>query len=230
MFTETLKKEAFKKPSSQVQKVLQELKDHAFNNAATANQLMLTLSVVNATAETLTAEFFNYMDSCVRRKKAEYLVGVHEYIPALSFEGIASLIADGGSVVGFDQDGNLEVQGANAAAARLTISCSNVSYSGLFNASAVIPFRVEYIRMTVTTDAQIDNDITYMSKSFSGGQKELAISVRGYFRPNQQQTKTIDVNASFDIGIDKGFKLQVLAGETIRLACWVTLFSPQTLG
>lgn len=227
---DTLKKEAFKKPSSQISKVLQELKNHNFNNASTNQQLMLTLSVVNATAATLTAEFFSYIDSIVRRKKAEYVSGAFLYTPISSVEGLVRAIADTGGTVAFDQDGNLEVLGANNAAARLTISCSNVSYAGLFEASAVIPFRVEYLRMTVTTDGQIDNDITYFSKSFSGGQKEITIPVRSYFRPNQQQTKTIDINASFDIGIDKGFRLSVLAGETIRLACFVTLFSPQTLG
>lgn len=195
----------------------------AYNNAAGGQKMQLNISLVNSTAGLLTFELFAYLDSFLRRKKTEYVQGAHLFVPLLSHEGIERKIANSGGTVGFDQDGNLQILGANNAAPKGTVSCDEISYASLFEASAVMKFNVAYLRMTTVSDAQIDKVITYFSKSFSGGIKENRISPRSYFRPNQFQSKTLDITVSFDIEIDKGIKTELLAGETVRLSLFVQM-------
>ena len=192
-----------------------------YNNAAGDIKLQLNLTLNNATAADLTFELFSFLDSFTRRVKAEYVTGAFLYVPLLTHEGLVRAIADTGGTVGFDSDGNLDILGANNAAARAVISCDEISYSALFYASAVMRFNIAYIRMTVTTDPQIDKSITYFSKSFSGGIKEQRLSPRSYFRPNQFQTKTLDLSMSFPIEIDKGLKLVVIAGEVVKMSLFI---------
>jgi hypothetical protein len=194
-----------------------------FNNATGDNKLQLNLSLVNATAALLTFELFSYLDSFLRRIKSEYVTGAFLYTPVLSIEGLQRAIADTGGLVGFDSAGNLDIIGANFAAARGQISCDEISYHSLFAASAVMKFNVAFMRMTTTTDAQIDKAITYFQKSFSGGIKQNQISPRSYFRPNQFQSKTLDIMVNFPIEIDKGLKLDLLAGETVRLSLFISI-------
>lgn len=212
--------------SAALKAVEKAMKKQRYNNMAGENQkLQLNVSLVNNTAATLTFELFSYLDSFTRRKKTEYVQGAHLYVPQLSHEGLLRVQADGGGTVGFNQDGNLEILGANDAdgTPKGIISCDEISYASLFQASAIMKFQVAYIRMTTTTDPQIDKTITYFSKSFSGGIKENKISPRSYFRPNQFQSKTLDVTVSFNIEIDKGLKLEVLAGETVRLSFFISM-------
>jgi hypothetical protein len=204
---------------------------YAMQSAKPGQKMQVNLTLANPTASDLTFELFSYLDSMVRRRKAEYVTGAFLYVPYLSFEGILrySGATDTGGVVGFDQDGSLQIYGANAAAAKGKISCAEIAYASFFEASAISPFQVAFVRFTCETDAQIDQNITYFQKTFSGGVRENTISPRAYFRPNQFQNKTIDITVSFSIGIDKGLKTVVLAGESVRLALFIQMWTNQTL-
>lgn len=193
------------------------------------NKMQVNITLANPTLVNLTFELFSYLDSMTRNQKAEYISGAFQYIPLLSFEGIAALVADTGGLVGFNKLGDLEIWGANAAALKGKISCDEISYAAFFEASAVQAFQVAYLRYTCLTDPQIDKVINYIHKSFSGGIKRNPISPRSYFRPNQFQSKTIDINAQFSVGIDSGLTTTVLAGENVRLAIFIQSWTSQTL-
>lgn len=202
---------------------------YSTSEAKPGQKMQVNLTLANPTASNLTFELFSFLDSQVRRRKTEYATGAFLYHPLLSFEGIPRLVADTGGLVGFNNAGELEIWGANAAAAKGKISCAEIAYASFFEASGITAFQVAYLRFTCQTDSQIDQNITYFQKTFSGGVKENTISPRAYFRPNQFQSKTIDITVSFSIGIDKGLKTVVLAGESVRLALFIQMWTNQTL-
>lgn len=207
------------------------------NGAATATKqarpgrkMQLNISITNATASTITTELFSALDSCTTRLKPEYATGAYAMVPALSLEGLAALIAapTGGGVVGFNQSGSLVVRGG-AGNPVLTVGCGEYPYNSLFESTKVLPFFVSYIRYTVSTDAQIDNNITHFARTFAGGVTENTISPRAYFKPNQFQNKTIDILAPFVIDGEKGLKINVLAGESLRLAFFIERWTRNTI-
>jgi len=204
---------------------------YSTQEAKPGQKMQINVTADNATATDLNFELFNYLNSMVRVKNNAYATGAFLYVPYLTFEGIIrySGATDTGGVVGFDQLGNLKIFGANNAAAKGTISCKEIAYASFFEASAIIPFEVAYIRYTVDSDPQIDETITWFKKSFAGGVEENVISPRAYFRPNQFQPNTIDITVSVPIRIDKGLRLLVLAGESVRFSFFIQLWANQVL-
>lgn len=200
----------------------------SFTRAAKpGNKMQVNLTLTNNAAEDLTLELFSWLDSLVKRRKLEYVTANYLYIPQDSFEGLNSIVAGTDDVVGWDQDGNLVVRdGANPTA---TVGCSEIAYRSFFDASGVTAFQTAYMRFTSSNDAQIDQPIIYFQKSFSGGIKENRISPRAYFKPTQFQNQTIDITVQFSIGIDKGLRTVVLAGQTVKLNLFIQMWTNQTL-
>ncbi|HEX7904826.1 MAG TPA: hypothetical protein VF487_13200 [Chitinophagaceae bacterium] len=199
-------------------------------NARPGRKLQINLAITNATASVISAELFSAFDSWTTRLKAELVVGAYAMKPALSLEGLAALIAapTGGGVVGFNQAGNLEVRGG-VGDPKLTIACGEYPYISLFESTKNLPFFVSYVRYTVSTDNQIDNNITHFTRTFGGGVKENVISPRAYFKPNQFQNKTIDILAPFSVDGECGLSIPVLAGEAIRMAFFIQRWAKNTL-
>lgn len=198
--------------------------------ARPGKKLQLNISIVNATASTISAEIFSAFDSWATRLKPELVTGAYAMIPALSLEGIAALIANptGGGVVGFNSAGNLEVRGG-VGDPKLTIGCGEYPYNSLFDSTKTLPFYVSYTRYTVSTDAQIDENISHFTRTFGGGVKSNLISPRAYFKPNQFQNKTIDILAPFPIDGETGLSIPTLAGENLRLALFIQRWGKNTL-
>ncbi len=196
--------------------------------AKPGQKMQISLTLANPSAGLLNFELFNYLNSMTRVRNTAYVVGAYAYIPLISFEGFAAQIAGTDGCVGFNQAGDLEIHAA-AAAVKGSIGCSEIAYVGLFEASHVIPFNINYFRYTVTTDAQIDKTITYFQKSFSGGVQQNVINPRSFFLPNQFQAKVLDVNVEFAIGQDTGLLVQLLAGETVKLALFINAWGTQAL-
>lgn len=194
----------------------------AVRNARPGKKMQINITVTNATASTITTELFSAFDSWATRLKPELVVGAYAMIPATSLEGIAALIAapTGGGVVGFNSAGNLEVR-AGAGAPKLTIGCGEYPYNSLFESTKSLPFYVSYTRYTVSTDNQIDNNISHFTRTFAGGVKSNPVSPRAYFKPNQYQNKTIDILAPFTIDGECGLSIPTLAGEQLRLALFI---------
>lgn len=196
--------------------------------AKPGQKMQLNLTLSNATGGLLTFELFNYLQSMTRVQNASYVVGSYLYIPLSSFEGIEAMIGGTDQCVGFNKGGDLEIHAATSAA-KGTISCGESPYASLFAATSSIPFNIQYIRQTVTTDPQIDKPLTYFQKSFSGGQVQNNVNPRVYFNPNQFQGKIIDIGVSFAIGQDTGFSIVLIAAEVVKLSLFVDSWATQAL-
>lgn len=202
--------------------------------AKPGQKMQVNLTLTNATLVEQTVELFSFLDSWVRRRKTEYIPTgdptAYLMYPMLSYEGLLRIVAGTGGVVGFNSSGDLIVRGDDSGMVDdpiVTVGCSEIAYASFFEASGITPFEVAYLRQTVTTDAQINKNITWFKKSFSGGIKENTISPRAYFRPNQYQPKTIDITVSFTIGIDSGLRMNLLAGETVQFAMFIQFWTGQ---
>lgn len=199
-------------------------------DAKPGQKMQINLTLNNPTALTLNFELFNLLNSFTTYRKQEYATGNYQYIPVNSLQGIQAIIASTGGTVGFDQDGNAYIQGDMAPLDPVaTIGCSEIPYISLLQASGIQAFNVSYIRLTVSTDPQIDQIITWFRKTMAGGVQENRISPRAYFRPNQFQNLTIDVTVDFTVGIDSGLKTKLLPGERIVLALFIDSWTNQTI-
>lgn len=197
--------------------------------AKPGQKMQVNAAMVNAAAIALNFELFNWMTSMLKVQNAKYISGNYKYIPLLTYEGITAVAGTDGTV-GFDMAGNVEVRG-NTGAGDLkgTISCSTTPYRAFFDASAIIPFQVAYIRQTSLTDAQIDQQITWFQRTFAGAQTQNNISPRSFFKPNQFQPLTVDVTIGFPVGIDAGLNVIVNAGENLRYALFINYWTRQVI-
>lgn len=199
--------------------------------ARVGQKLQLNVTVQNATALTQTAELFSAFDSVATRLKPELVSGTYSLIPATSLEGLAAIVATptGGGVVGYNQSGSLEYRAVAAGQPKLTIGCNEYPYNSLVDSTKSLPFFVSYVRYTVSTDAQIDQNITHFQRTFGGGRKENVISPRAFFKPNQYQNLTIDIYAPFSVDGEKGLHIPVLTGENLRLAFFIQRWGKNTI-
>lgn len=204
---------------------------YATQQAKPGQKMQINLTITNSTATQMTAELFQWVDSITKRLKPELVVSAnYTMLPETSHEGLRKVVANTGGTVSWDQSGNLTYRGDDSAGNPLfTIGCSEISYRGLFEASAIIPFRVSFIRETVTTSGQIDNKIVWFKRTIAGGQKQNQISPRSYFRPNQYQNLTIDIPVEFDVNIDSGIQIPIKAAEVVTLALFIEFWTYQDL-
>lgn len=203
--------------------------------AKPGQKMQVNLTFVNAAAVPLTFEVFYFLNSFLRVLNPAYVPATnanYKYIPQDSYEGIQGVAAGTDGTVGFNSRGSLVIRGRGATGGPdpvATLGCGEIAYASFFAASGITPFSVTGIRMTVTTDSQIDNQVVYIKKSYSGGQVENPISPRSFFQPNQFQDFIVDIAAAFDIGIDTGLRYIVNNGETVKFALFINMWTNQTL-
>ena len=171
----------------------------------TSGVAQFTIKIVNGLGVDTTIELFNYLNSIVWAKNT----GVSLFNP-WSASSVAA--ANANSLIYFDQVGSLIFQ--DAAGLKLTISCNQVPYYSLFIASAFIPFRVTKMLMSFTVDPTLDQDIKHVTNTFLGGKKQNPITPRTFFDPTQFQSKLVTIAAPYDIDVEKGLQMTVLAAET----------------
>lgn len=196
--------------------------------AAFGNKMQVSLIFNNATASNITFEAWNWIDSFLKYRKANYAVGNYLYIPQDSFEGISAIAANTDQTVGFDTDGNLVIRGL-AADPVATLTCKETSYRSFFDASGIVPFRVSGIRYKSTNDAQKDEKIVHFEKTFAGGVKENPISPRAFEKPTDEKENLIDIPVEFPIDVDKGIRMVVLAGQAVTLSLFISDWTNQSL-
>lgn len=194
----------------------------------------LDIKVVNSSTTKLWVELFNYNDSFTRRKNTTYPTGNYLYIPQDSQEGLEALILIFGGVtakvantalgtVGFSANGDLVIRGDSDDAV-CTVSCGQQSYRSLFESTSTMPMLITGARLSVTTDAQISNPIQWFKASPFGGKVENEINPRRYFKPEQQQSKIIDLPLELLINNNWGVRFQVEGSETITLHLDISRF------
>ncbi len=172
------------------------------------------ISVNNASGEALTVELFNPNRSFAKERNLQYITSATVLMKPI--DTVQGQQAAGVGIIGFNQDGNLIATGAVAYTPVLTVSCGQYPYRGVLESCAIQPFRIYGIRMTVTTDAQIDNDITHFNSTFLGAKQQNPVSPRTYFRPDQFQTKIVDIQCDFRIDRERGLYTIVNAGEVVK--------------
>lgn len=203
--------------------------------AKPGQKMQINVTLTNNTLVKQTVELFQWLYSWTKVRKPEYIPSDPNYAmyPMLSYEGLVRTNSNAGGTVGFNADGDLIVRGDDSGMVDdplVTVGCSEIGYISLFEATSITPFTVAYLRQTVTTSNQIDQVITWFKKTIAGGEEQNKISPRAYFRPNQFQNLTIDITVSFDINIDSGLRLPLLAGESVTLALFISNWTNQVLG
>lgn len=197
--------------------------------AKAGQKMTFAVTLNNPAAVSLWFELFCYLQSFIDVLNPAYVKGNYHYVPLLSLEGLTAHAGTHGGIVGFDQNGTLQIQGDLAVPeASGTIGCSEVSYKSLFKASGITPWMITGIRFTSKTDAQIDNNITYFTQSYSGGRTQNPIKPRTYFNPDQFQNFTLDLPIQAGIDIQSGLNVLVNAGETLSLNFFVSMWADQT--
>lgn len=199
--------------------------------AKPGQKMQVNVSMRNNAAVNLTFELFNWMNSFTKILNPNYVNGHWAYIPVLSYEGLALAVASAGDgTVGFNAAGSVEIRGNHGVPdGSGIIACSTNPYSAFFEASSIIPFNVAFVRMTFTTDAQIDNEMVWFQKTFAGALSQNKVSPRSYFKPNQFQSLIVDVTAGWPVGIDSGINILVNAGENLRYALFINYWTRQVI-
>lgn len=127
------------------------------------------------------------------------------------------------SLIFFDQDGNLIIQ--NGAGNKLTVAGNQVPYRALFESTIQSPFVIDRIRMTFTTDPQIDKPIKFTRQTFLGSASDNTITPRSFQSPMQQQSKIVDIVQSFPIDAQSGFNFELLNGETVTMSLFLSIYT-----
>lgn len=206
-------------------------------SAKPAMKMQITITLTNAAAIPLTFELWYFLNSMLRVRNSTFAGFADSgggtgpnylYIPQNSYEGLQAIIADTDGTVGFNQLGACIIRGLPANPVG-TIQCKEIGYASLFEASAITPFIVSWMRYTVSVDAQFDELITWKQKSYSGGQSVNTINPRVYFDPNQQQPLVVDILTQFDVAIDRGLELNILNGQSAKLALFIIDWTAQAL-
>lgn len=193
------------------------------------NKMQINITIANTNGQQQKVELFSAFDSILNRRKAEYVTGNFAFVPALSREGLLAAATGGAGTVGISQDGDLQILGTVGGdpivptGGYVKVSCAEYPYAALLDQTKKAPFQVTRLRYTVATDAQIDNPIKHFRNTMGGGTKENVINPRAYFKPNQFQGKTIDIDQSFTIDGRSGLLLTVNANETVRLSLFINV-------
>ncbi len=130
-----------------------------------------------------------------------------------SFDGCGSEFTI--NYIFFDRFGNLIFQPREGEYVK--ISCKQCSYKALMISSQKNIFHVNKMRMGFSEAQQIDNELTYITKTFLGFEKKNIFSPRAFFRPMQYQSLMVDMVCNFDIDGEKGFQYLINAKENNRI-------------
>jgi hypothetical protein len=176
----------------------------------TSTSSYFTLKVVNGIAGAQTVEFFNSLNTIATVTNSEIFSG---FSP---FTAVNRSAATLNSVIYFDASGNLIIQ--SAAGTLLTISCNEISYRTLVENLKFYQIRVKQMKMTITNDPQLDNQVNVTEKTFMGKNVRNSFIPRAYFKDAQFQSKQVTIPFGTDpliINGEKSLYLTVNQGETM---------------
>lgn len=176
-----------------------------------------------------TIELFNYLRSNTIINNSSYssTAGVFR---ASTFDNLqlrttpaALQILSDDLLIYWNKDGDLvysktQGTGANVGTTICKISCPQVPFRVLHESTRNNLLWIEKIRMSVTTDAQIDNPINIFKNTFLGGTKSNQIAPRSEFKPNQFQSKIVDVNIKTAIDAETGMSYKLNSQEKVTMS------------
>lgn len=193
------------------------------------NAAQVDVKISNAHVAALKLNLFGMVNSIAEIAQAQltaYTPFTPESIVANETAGVFAL--DG--LIYFDASGDLIIQNADASKKCVVHTPQAITYKGLFNASNRYAFRISKIRLTVTNDAQLNNELVFTEQTFLGAVKSNSVNPRAYLNPNQFQSKVVDIPVGTIIDFEKGMQYQVEAGEVVNLSLFIDAYRKMSLG
>jgi hypothetical protein len=187
------------------------------------NLAQVGIKCTNSSASTSeTVQLFNYLRLISEISDSSVTTSVPGIFPNITLtEGTPNTIITATRTF-FNASGNLLINEASDRA--VTVEGTTVPYLTLVKGSAILPFKVSKLRYAFTSDSQLDQEIIIFTRTIFGAYKENRISPRSYFDPNQQQSKVVDIPIEFNIDLQTGIQISLLASEvvTLNLFCDIT--------
>lgn len=106
----------------------------------------------------------------------------------------------------------------------VTIECDQVPYRSLMNALLTNPFRIEAIKVDVTTTAQINSKIQPFWKSWLGGKLYNSLSVKSQKSADQFQNLIVDMNTPLDMDQERGILYNTVSAEVVTMSFYVSRY------
>lgn len=194
-----------------------------------ANAKLAQLDIVidnTAISATTTVELFNYLRSNTTIRNTTYNATTFEpYVFDKTFlratPASGQLLSDA-QLIYWRSDGSLVYNttagtGSTAGAVACIISCPQVPFRVLHEATRNNLLYIEKARLSVKTSAQIDQPINVFKNSFLGGTKTNQIAPRAEFRPNQFQSLIVDVPMKLSVDAETGFSYTLISQEKVTM-------------
>lgn len=203
-------------------------------------QLDITIDNTTNTSLDVTIELFNYLRSNTMIANANYNTSIYQpqtynkmngLIPASALTGFSgttpSILGPTASykvasaldqMIYWDDTGSLIYAVNQGLTAYTKISCPQVPFRTLHEATRNNLLYIEKVRLAVKSDAQIDQAITIFKNTFLGGTKSNQIAPRSEFKPNQYQQKIVDVPFKTAIDAETGMYFKVKAQELMTMS------------
>jgi hypothetical protein len=123
----------------------------------------------------------------------------------------------------WDKLGNLIYNTTTGAAAAMgtafcKISCPQVPFRVLHEATRNNLLYIEKVRLSVKTAAQIDQPFNLFKNTFMGGTKSNQIAPRSEFKPNQFQSLIVDVPFKTSIDAETGLSYTLISQEKVTIS------------
>jgi hypothetical protein len=187
------------------------------------NLAQVGIKCTNSSSSTSeTVQLFNYLRLISEISDSSVTTSVPGIFPNITLtEGTPNTIITATRTF-FNASGSLLINEASDRA--VTVEGTTVPYLTLVKGSAILPFKVSKLRYAFTSDSQLDQEIIIFTRTIFGAYKENRISPRSYFDPNQQQSKVVDIPIEFNIDLQTGIQISLLASEvvTLNLFCDIT--------
>ena len=185
--------------------------------ARPGQKMQINLTLANPTASKIIFDIFNAYENSFNTLKSELVVGAYSRIPGLSFEGQA---AYPNNIDIFDAAGNGMIRGA-AAAPVATIGCSEYPYASLLDTTKNLGFQIVVIRVSVATQAQFNNNIDYVKRTYAGVNVRNTVNVRSYKRLINPTQLDIDVQVGVTVTGESGLLYALEPGETVQWGIYI---------
>lgn len=200
-------------------------------NQAPLAQLDIVLDNSKNTSTEVTFELFNYLRSNTTIANTTY--NTTTYQPStfdnllLRSTPVSGQALSDAYLIYWDKNGNLVYNitagtGANMNTATGSgwsrISCPQVPYRVLHEATRNNLLYIEKVRLSVTTAGQIDKPINIFKNTFLGGTKSNQIAPRSEFKPNQYQQLIVDVPLKTSIDAETGMWYTLKAQEIVTMS------------
>ena len=123
----------------------------------------------------------------------------------------------------WDKLGNLIYNTTTGAAAAMgtafcKISCPQVPFRVLHEATRNNLLYIEKARLSVKSAAQIDQPFNLFKNTFMGGTKSNQIAPRSEFKPNQFQSLIVDVPFKTSIDAETGMSYTLISQEKVTIS------------